>query len=224
MLTDYRTWWYLQYRRRRGCASVVLVCWMKAGARSVGGLVPCAGGRTILGLVAAAVVVLVFTLHTSSPASADHTELFFSTSNTTPTRTGLLLLLPGEPVDVHVWAHNVDDPEGMAAFDLGVSVDPQLLSIDSMLLGPFLGSTGRTVFCLPMLSPGPDGPQARLSCNTVGRSPPNGPQGSGVLATLALRPKLALGRSALTLSDALLLDVSPNAQFIPAASIPSQMI
>jgi hypothetical protein len=78
----------------------------------------------------------------------------------------------------------VDGVEGLLGFQFDVNFDPQAFSVQSIDLGPFLGSTGR--------SPQPLGPDTRDAANgrvvyggfTLGQPDQEGAAGSGVLATI----------------------------------------
>jgi hypothetical protein len=79
-------------------------------------------------------------------------------------------------------------PCGMGSFSITLTWDPAEFSFVNFNVGPFLGSTGRTINC-PVETSGPG--TATFSCVSFGATPA-GPQGSGVLASVQLEP-LATG-------------------------------
>ncbi|MEX2246818.1 MAG: thrombospondin type 3 repeat-containing protein [Dehalococcoidia bacterium] len=82
-------------------------------------------------------------------------------------------------------AQNVGSYEVLVlfAFDDVGGFQPGVFEFVEFVDGPFLGSTGRSVSCLPPIV---DLMSVRVGCVTSGPSPP-GPGGSGVLATLRFR-------------------------------------
>jgi hypothetical protein len=98
----------------------------------------------------------------------------------------------------------VADVTNLGAFEFTLSFDPALVHFDSISPGPFLGSTQRTVSCLPPL---PAAGSVRYTCVTLGDEP-DGPSGSGVLA-VAQFSAVSGGTTILDLSDVVLLE--PNA-------------
>lgn len=115
----------------------------------------------------------------------------------------------GGTVAVTVTASNVTN---LGAYEWTVRYDPAVLTFVSVSNAPFLGSTGRTVFCPPViLGIG----TVRFGCATAGTSPP-GPSGTGTLSTL-LFSTVALGSSALTFDAVSLAD--PLGNTLPAAGV-----
>jgi len=83
----------------------------------------------------------------------------------------------GEELSVNV---AVVDTDELGDFEFTLQYDPEVLQPVAVELGPFLGSTGRTIVCQ---GPTITDRTIRFGCNTVGPAPP-GPSGSGVLANL----------------------------------------
>lgn len=111
----------------------------------------------------------------------------------------------GEPFTVSVM---VDGVTNLGAFQFELTYDPTVLMLVNAERGPFLGSSGRQVECLPP----PTGKDLlRFTCVTLGAKP-DGPNGSGVLTTVAFQP-LAPGSS--PLHFALLILTDPSAQPLP---------
>jgi hypothetical protein len=107
-----------------------------------------------------------------------------------------------------------DNASNLGAYQFTLSFDPSVISLVSVTNGSFLGSTGRDVACL---GPTASGDGVSMTCVTTppaGPPGPDGPAGSGVLTSIEFSG-LAPGDSPLTLSDAILADISGNA--IPAA-------
>jgi len=86
----------------------------------------------------------------------------------------------------------IDGVTNLGAFDVQVSFDPAILKAEKVEAGPFLGSSGRQVNC-PHVSA--DKGSVRLTCVTLGATPA-GPNGTGVLATVVIKP-VAAGTSPL---------------------------
>ncbi|MCH7793040.1 MAG: hypothetical protein IID31_12265, partial [Planctomycetes bacterium] len=82
----------------------------------------------------------------------------------------------------------VDNVASLAAYEFEIQYEPRLLTFVSVTNNSFLGSTGRNVTCLP--------PQlgldtVRYGCVTFSPPPPDGPSGSGVLATITFSTSCA---------------------------------
>ena len=81
----------------------------------------------------------------------------------------------------------IEGVEGLLGFQFDVNFDPEQLAVESIALGPFLGSTGR--------SPQPLGPDERDAANgrvvyggfTLGSQDQAGAAGDGVLAVITWR-------------------------------------
>jgi len=103
----------------------------------------------------------------------------------------------------------VQNVTNLGAFQFDLRYDPTVLTLLDHKDGPFLGSSGRRVNCLP---PTTDEGLLRYVCVTLG-SAPEGPNGSGVLATITFAP-LAKGRSPVRLEGLVLAD--PRGARMPA--------
>ncbi len=101
----------------------------------------------------------------------------------------------------------VDNVADLGAFQFMLSYSPSVILSQSLVVGPFLGSTGRNVVCLPPIVGVSD---VEFSCNTIGTTPP-GANGSGVIATATFFA-LAEGLSPLHLSGPIIVDVPGAAQ------------
>ena len=112
----------------------------------------------------------------------------------------------GEPFSVNVV---VDDVTNLGAFEFQLTYDPSVVGLQDFKEGPFLGSSGRRVECLP---PRTAEGSLHFTCVTLGATP-DGPTGSGVLATLTFQP-VGAGTSALHLEQVTLAD--PPANRLPA--------
>jgi hypothetical protein len=106
----------------------------------------------------------------------------------------------------------VADVTNLGAFEFTVAFDPALVQFESISASPFLGSTGRSVSCMPPLL---TGSSARFTCVTLGGTP-DGPSGSGVLAT-AQFSAVSAGTTLLDLQDVILL--RPDASQIPVDQV-----
>jgi len=116
----------------------------------------------------------------------------------------------GETVAVGI---DIDDVTNLGAYEWVLAYDPDVLDLaggTNPVNGTFLGSTGRSVTCLPPIL---DEGSVRFGCVSSG-APDPGPSGSGVLSTVTFTAKAA-GGSSLCLSWASLTDASPDANDIP---------
>jgi len=96
---------------------------------------------------------------------------------------------------------------GLGAYEFTLVYDPAVIGLQSVVNGPFLGSTGRIVSCNTYY-PEPD--RVRYLCYTLppGEPPgPMGPTGSGLLATVTFAP-LQIGSSPADLQNVILADVT----------------
>jgi hypothetical protein len=78
----------------------------------------------------------------------------------------------------------------LAAYELQLAFDPNVVAFVSPSDGGFLGSTGRSVACPPAILPPSEGLEpgnVRYGCATVG-STPAGPPGGGLLSTATFHP------------------------------------
>jgi hypothetical protein len=99
----------------------------------------------------------------------------------------------------------IDNVTGLGSYEWQITYDPAVLNFVSVVDGPFLGSTGRSVFCPdPILDVG----SVRFGCVTAGVSP-EPPSGSGVLSTVTFSA-VAEGTSALNFKFASLSDPLGN--------------
>lgn len=97
----------------------------------------------------------------------------------------------GDAANIAVSATNV---ENLAAFEFLLLYDGDIFDYESYQRGDFLASTGREVVCQEVSETG----AFKLNCITLRQAPPLGPDGSGILATVQLKPK-GSGTSDLTL-------------------------
>jgi len=95
----------------------------------------------------------------------------------------------------------VDDVTNLGAFEFQLTYDGNVVETEDAKEGPFLGSSGRRVQCLP-----PEMASGSLvfRCVTLGATP-DGPTGSGVLAVVTFRPAGA-GTSSLHFGRVVLTD------------------
>jgi hypothetical protein len=143
------------------------------------------------------------------------------TPTITPTPTEVLTPTPTIPSATLVWIDppaqavapgaspaidiRIDNVTGLGSYEWQITYDPAVLNFVSVVDGPFLGSTGRSVFCLaPILDVG----SVRFGCVTAGVSP-EPPSGSGVLSTVTFSA-VAEGTSALNFKFASLSDPLGN--------------
>jgi len=103
----------------------------------------------------------------------------------------------------------VEGVTNLGAFQFDLTYDPAIIRFVEVQEGPFLGSSGREVKCIP---PRSGEGSAGLTCVTLGATP-DGPNGSGVLATITFQP-VASGSSPLHLVRLTLTD--PPGQTLPA--------
>jgi hypothetical protein len=106
----------------------------------------------------------------------------------------------------------IDNVTNLGAFQFDLLFEDLLLAPVSVDVGPFLGSSGRTVVCLPLIGQN----RVQLACVTLGSTPP-GPTGNGLLAEVVLQAhESAAGRSLLHLEEVLITSVS--ATLLPIAA------
>lgn len=96
----------------------------------------------------------------------------------------------------------LSDVTNLGGFEFTLAYDPAQVQLDDITLGDFLGSTGRTASGV-LVRQGPG--QVSYYAFTLAQTPA-GPDGSGVLAQLALTP-LVTGTVPLTLTAAQVVDV-----------------
>ena len=101
----------------------------------------------------------------------------------------------------------VDEVSNLGAYEFTLEFDPNVVTYVSVANGPFLGSTGRTIFCPPAIT---DVGSVRFGCATMGMSP--GASGSGQLAEVifnaAAQGASALDLTVVSLSDPLGSDIA----------------
>lgn len=185
-------------------------------------------------LFAAALVAATFALaQDSRPASASETEILVSRSNVIPVAETVLVLFPDSaPMDLYVWATDVDDPQGVGGYNVEFEYVSWLLSVNSLAAdSTWLASTGRSVWCTdPIIDPGSGIGHGDLSCNTFSPPPPFGPQGRGLLATLTVQAGSVPARTTLDFEDGTFLvntGLASNPPVPPAvipATVPSVTI
>ena len=120
--------------------------------------------------------------------------------------------LTGAAVTTDVTVENVTH---LGAYEVVVAYDSALIDFASASNGPFVGSTGRTVFCPPPVVNTVTGSirQLRFGCVTSGLAPA-GPTGSGLLATVTWSA-VAPGEATLSLTPSLSDELGND---IPATS------
>jgi hypothetical protein len=87
----------------------------------------------------------------------------------------------------------------LGAYEWQLQFDPAVVQFVGATNGPFLGSTGRTAWCVPPIHVPSQG-KLRFGCGTFGSVPP-GPDGGGLLSTVTFEP---------------VADGAPNIQFVCA--------
>lgn len=120
----------------------------------------------------------------------------------------------GQPITIEAW---VDEALDLGAFEFTVDYDPARVRItaEQVVLGPFLGSTGRPVFATgPQITEQTGSASLRFGALSLGASP-SGPDGNGVLALLTFTP-IQVGPVAVSLSSAQLTDTNEQTQEILA--------
>lgn len=183
------------------------------------------GRASIVSVLLVVAVIATVALGSDGPAQAagTGTQVFFTPVgrlNPEP-----VITFPNQPnppfppqkVDVRV--KNVANSTGLGGFEFTFKFDSSVATATAVNFGTFLGSTGRAVSCVtpPTILPG----SVNVSCNTL-ESSPNGPLGSGVLATITFAPTGALGLTALTFNKTHLTDISgavPITHKSPAGSL-----
>jgi hypothetical protein len=137
-------------------------------------------------------------------AFAAHTSVFYTFSTSSPAQVTSVTTFPGnQPVLLHVWAANVDDPQGLGAFQVILRYDPAFMQVGMIEESTdWLDNTGRTPSCpVDDIGPVPGDPvlwQARAICATITNPPPYGPLGSGKIAEFTILPGPSYGVTPLT--------------------------
>lgn len=124
-----------------------------------------------------------------------------STPTVTPTPSTVMRISPssmhasrGVAISVNVEVAQVGN---LGAFSFTLTFDPGVLTPVFAVSGPFLGSSGRPLYCLPAELAASE---ATFGCVTLG--PPPGVSGSGLLASVTFTTSCDGGTTALTLSEA----------------------
>ncbi len=156
-----------------------------------------------------------------NPANAAHTQVSVNFGN-------LVVVNPNttSEITVNLTVNGVDAQAGLGAFDFNVVYDNRYLHIPitnlngippagTVNLGPFLASTARQTECdAPAVRYIPDSVtfyNISMLCTTLGQTP-QGPQGSGVLASFKFQPDLTYGQeTTLSIADSVLADASIDA-------------
>lgn len=120
-------------------------------------------------------------------------------------------LLEGGSFTVDVVVEDVDD---LGGFQFTMVFSPTVVKVDNVALGPFLGSTGRSV---SPVGPNIDNVNGTVTFGGYSYGSAPGPDGTGVVATITLSP-LAEGESDLCLPEAGAQLVDTNGTTIPLAS------
>ncbi len=114
-----------------------------------------------------------------------------------------LVALSSQPFTVSVVISNVVD---LGGFEFTLAFDPQIVQVSAVSLGPFPGSTGRSVSGLPAQIDNTAG-TVKFGAFSFGSQP--GPSGSGVIAQVAMIPQSA-GTSPLTFVQSQVTNTSAN--------------
>jgi len=150
-------------------------------------------------LLAAALTGVAVLLLGASPAAGQEATVRMEAPSTE-------IVANGSPFTVSVV---VQDVTNLGAFEFDLTYDSAILTSAGIEEGVFLGSSGRQVQCLPSRT---QAGLVGLTCVTLGATP-DGPNGSGVLASITFQP-IAPGSSTLHLTRLTLTD--PPAQPIAA--------
>lgn len=121
---------------------------------------------------------------------------------------------------VEVVAEQVDDPNGLAAFEFKLSYDPEVIRFVEVAAGPFIASTGLNTPCFRSRHQYSSGAEdIQFGCGTMGHGPPWGPTGSGLLAIVTFAPRAA-GTTSLNMTSGM-TKVIPAHGSLPDESIPA---
>ncbi|MGQ9560305.1 MAG: T9SS type A sorting domain-containing protein [Candidatus Oleimicrobiaceae bacterium] len=113
---------------------------------------------------------------------------------------------PGQPCSVNVVIDNVSN---LGAFQFDMLFSPAVVHAKEATVGPFLGSTGRTVVPVgPHIDNTSMPARVTFGAATFGSAP--GPTGSGVLATIVFSPQ-AEGSTALMVENVQVADINGQA-------------
>ena len=100
----------------------------------------------------------------------------------------------------------LQDVSNLGAFQADVTYDPAVVQVESVTLGAFLGSTGRSVIATP---PDIDNVTGRVRWGAGSYGAPAGPTGSGDVAVIRFRA-LPGGQTALAFEQVMLADAQSN--------------
>ena len=178
---------------------------------SIAWLIDRLSARILLAVLLASLFVVTLARPAIPTQAGPQTQVFTTPSGRVAPETVVAFLNgPAQSMDVRV--KDVQYATGLGAFEFTITFDPAVASILSVTQGPltylnntatFLGSTGRTPNCTAaVIDPG----SVNYSCATTG-SVPDGPLGSGVLATINFQPG-AIGSTSLTFAKSHLLDIT----------------
>jgi len=123
----------------------------------------------------------------------------WTASNTAEAQTADMKVVPAsQTVDLNsgnftleIVAEQVDDPNGLAAFEFKLMYDPDIIRFVGVEAGPFLASTGRNTHCVSSRHRVAGSEDIQFGCVTDGQGPPWGPNGPGLLATVTFAPRAA---------------------------------
>jgi hypothetical protein len=163
----------------------------------------------VLAFLAIAVAATVAVGTDGTAQAGPGTEIYFTPfGRINPEPVIAFLNGPTQKVDVRV--RNVANSNGLGSFEFTFKYNPIAGTATLVEEGAFLGSTGRATSCTP---PEFDTTSflplygVNVSCNTLAASP-DGPLGSGVLATITFQPAGAPGFSNLEFVKTHLTDIS----------------
>jgi hypothetical protein len=111
----------------------------------------------------------------------------------------------GQTFDISVM---IDEADDLGGFEFAMLFVSTTVTVDSVTVGDFVGSTGRSVIAVPPKIDNQAG-RASLGVATVGSAP--GPTGTGVLAIVTLTAQ-GSGQSPLDLQNVLVLDTHARHQ------------
>ena len=175
---------------------------------SIAWLIDRMSARILLAVLLASLSVVTLARPAVPARAAPQTQVFVTPAGRVNPETNVAFLNGlNQSMDVRV--KDVQYATGLGAFEFTISFDPAVASILSVTPGPvtpsFLGSTGRTPNCTAAVINNIAG-TVNYSCATQG-STPNGPLGSGVLATITFHPG-AIGSTSLAFTLSTLTDIT----------------
>jgi hypothetical protein len=148
----------------------------------------------------------------------------WTASNTAEAQTADMKVVPasqtvdlsGGTFTLEIVAEQVDDPNGLAAFEFKLTYDPDIIRFVGVEAGPFLASTGRDARCVSARHRLAGSEDIQFGCVTNAQGPPWGPNGSGLLATVTFAPRAA-GTTSLNMAPGM-------TKVIPAYELPDENI